>query len=623
MNSYREAFHLVYVNGDNEQEVVVECLEESEGNVRLAVKTVWSDPIRKVTFDLAVPVVTPVPFKGDNGIHGHVIRLPWSTAERFCHPMLVSNVMERIAAEGDPFALKYEEESGFYWINWYGRIRRMAEQTISELMTSQRKPTPQLVHMYFRTRLSNLITPNEERMRTLGWSDGGSVSSGGLPLTDEATILRQMHEVRLGYPDCPGNDLLYELIKMKYLEHVDGMCDITFTGKNHTGREVIRVFDGDPTSHITGRPMPRLALALNPLDAIANPARVHRENRSCQGWLLMESPIEPPLKARGFKMPKPFRDRVTTVITAFIDIPGFNVFAADEQDLIDFGDRVEYGEEISLDGLLVTRTGQEKLKARTTRSEMLTAEEFLSQQEELQELPGFRFEEIANLVEVLADGTPIFNTQYRYWHDVQRRCRYDKVKVLVGGIKGVTRPIRQLYAEMNGELVPIDLVISERTMLSKCANDGFRYPMAANAGLTEIDPAWTQDEIDERIEEGLKERGLPTDGRFPIYASRRVPMLDGKEIDEQQAATLEAWGKRIYHKTVRVLIGHAVVGPVPVVRAQETEFRQSKANQGMSLNCHSRVLGGVEFPHNERTAEQIADIVRFFNTHCDVCMEVS
>jgi hypothetical protein len=369
--------------------------------------------------------------------------------------------------------------------------------------------------------------------------------------------------------------------------------------------------------------MPRLALALNPLDAIANPARVHRENRSCQGWLLIENPIEPPLRAKGVRLPQAFRDRVTTVTTAFIDIPGFNVFAADDQDLIDFGDRVEYGEEISLDGLLVTRTGQEKLKARTTRSEILSAEEFLPQMEELQELPGFRYEEVANLVEVLADGTPIFNYQYRYWHEVQRRCRYDKVKVLVGGIKGVTRPIRQLYAEMAGEMVPIDLVISERTMLSKGANDGFRYPLAAKAGLTEIDPAWTQEEIDERIEQGLMEQGLPSDGRFPIYASRRIPMLDGKEIDEQQALTLEAWGKRVYHKTVRVLIGHAIVGPVPVVRAQETEFRQSKANQGMSLNCHSRVLGGVEFPINERTEEQIADIVRFFNTHCDVCMEVS
>src|SRR5581483_302322 len=218
---------------------------------------------------------------------------------------------------------------------------------------------------------------------------------------------------------------------------------------------------GDPVSFITGRPMPRLLRGMNPLAQIASPARVWRENRSCGGWLVFSEPIEPPIKASGVSLPKPFASRITTLMTAVVDIPGFNVFAATEQDVEDYPGRVKEGEEISLDGLLVTKTGQKKLKAKVTTSELATAEKFLPRMEELQELPGFRFEEDPQEVECLSDGTRVFDYQYRYWWDREVRCRYDKVKCLCGGIKGVTRPINQLYTGIGGEVVPIDMVISE------------------------------------------------------------------------------------------------------------------------------------------------------------------
>jgi hypothetical protein len=624
MQSYTDAFDLTYCDSDGNQEQVVQVLAEQEGEVTLAVRTVWADPIVTVKFDLRVPLVTPVPFTGDEGLRGDKIRLPWSRTSRFCHPLLVSSFAEGIAKDlGSRSAASRRqaltrhryakpEDWEFEWINWYGRINRMTHDVIQTLMESRQAPTTSFVHFQFRRGIANLITPTEDQNRPTSWAENGTNNCSGLPVTDECLILRQMFEVRLGYPDVPNNDQVYEGLKMRYVEFVDSFCDVCWTSKNHTGREVGRIFQEDAKSFITGRPMPRLLRGLNALAQIANPARVWREDRSCAGWLVFDNPIAPPLTPKGVRLPAPFQKRVTTLMTAIIDLPGFNTFEADAQDLADFGDRVKEGEEISLDGLLVTRSGQTRLLAKVVVSEQETAEEFLPHKGELQELPGFQFEEDPSEIDTLQDGTQVFTSLYRYSWDRSVRCGYDKVKCLCGGIKGVTRPVQQMFAEIGGETVQIDMVISERTALSKGARDLFLYPLLAHAGLTEIDPAWTMEELVAMTEEGLEEKGLPQDGRFPIYANRRAYVYSGKELDDETANSLMSMNVMLQTRTKKVLLGWGIVGLLPYVRAQETEHRQSSASQGMSLSTHSRILGGVPPALCEDTQYRVKATTQFF-----------
>lgn len=626
MNSYSKAFDLTYLGPEGEEVQVLQAISEEEGQVTLCLKTPWCDPVEVITFDLTVPIVTPVPFKGDEGMHGHMVRLPRSKTHRWCHPLLVCPFAEDIAVDRKTGAARFRhanpEDWDFQWITWYGRVHRAAQQAVTNLMSSRQQYSTNFVRMHFRKSISSLITPNTDQNRPTGWQENGTNNCSGLPLTDNTLKYRQIYEVRLGYPDVPTNDQLYEAIKMKFVEFVDGMCDVCYTGKNHTGREVSRVFEGDPISFITQRPMPRLLRGLNPLAQIASPARVWREDRSCAGLLVIKNPVEPPITAKGITLPAEFKVRVTTLVTAIVDIPGFNVFAASEAELAEFPDRIKPGEEISLDGLLITKSGQRKMVATVETAEVRTAEEFLPRLEELSELPGFRFEEDPEEIDRLIDGTSVYGCNYRYWYTRELQCRFDKVKCLCGGIKGVTRPIQQLHTEIDGQVVPIDMVISERTALSKGAKDMMLYPILALAGITEIDPTWTLEELIAMAAAGLKEKGLPETGISPIYATKRVPMYKGAELDNETANCLQDMLKiKLEVKTVRVLVGYGIVGPLPFVRAQETEERQSSSSQGFPLNSHGRVLGGVPLTVEDGTSSSIEKISTFFYDYAPLAQE--
>jgi hypothetical protein len=555
-----------------------------------------------------MPLVQAGRFPGDNDIYGYRVQFP-RAAVRFCLPFLDSPTGRFLAETNSIPMFDATTDWEFRWLSYYDQVHETVMAVVHQLINSQRRPSPAVVHSAFRRAINRLVNGGKDE-------DG---KESGFPLTDEAISVRHMYDVRIGYPDVPGNDLLYSMIKYRYLEAVDSICDITWTGKNHTGREVGRVLPDDPRSFITGQPLPRLALSFNPLGAHLNPARAHREGRSCGGWLEIANPVEPPIRCKGIALPKGFRNRVTTLMTAIIDIPGMNVFQADAVTAMEYGgDRVEPGEEISLDGLLVTRSGREKLQAKVRENETKPADEFLPMLPELKEREGFQFEELPTTIETLADGTEVIAYEYRYHYDRPTRCRIDKVKALsLEGIKGVARPIKQLFTEIGGEMLPVDIVVSERTVLSK-GSRGALYPLAALAGIAEIDPAWTWEEICEKVEAGLKEKGLPETGRFPIYTTRRVPVYNGKVLTEEEAAGLEGLGLTIHKRSQRVLVGHAIVGPVVWCRPQEHEFRQSSYKAGVSLNFHSRLLGGVEFIFDEKMAAQIEQIGEFFYDHCEV-----
>lgn len=628
--NYRDAFAAVFSNEATGESVrVVEVVDDSrvdEGMIGLSINAFWVDPPVRVVIDLPVPIVSPVRYSADEGLYGSMVRIPSSRTQHWCHPLLICEFAEDIAKDnkGGParFRNSKSEDWNFTWYSWYDRVNRMVCKVIDTLCNSTQRPTRSFLQMQFRRGISDLITPNDGAIRAGGtWnengSNGGNVCSG-LPITDECLLYRHMYEVKLGYPDVLGSDELYEAIKHKFIESVDSFCDVCWTSKNHFGREVGRVFSGDAIGFSTGKPMPKLGRALNPLMQIAEVKRVWRENRSMSGWLTFENPTTPPLTAKGIKLPDVFVNRITTLVTAIVDIEGMNVYTATEEDTIDFPDRVEEGETIALDGLLITPSGQRKMKAIVSTPEIRAAEDFLNHKEEWETQPGFTYEEDPLQVEVLADGTPVYNYQYRVSWNKPCRCRFDKVKALVGGVKGVTEPIDQLYTEIDGKVVPIDIVVSERTALSKGARDMFLYPLLVHAGVSEVDPTLTIEQLVELATVGLKERNLPIDGRFPIFASKVVPVVNNQEVGEEVADCLEAMGRSTGKKHKKTLVGHSIVGDMPWVRTCEREDRQSSASKGIRLNTHARLLAGLELPTNEATAERVHRIADFYYSYKDI-----
>lgn len=599
MNSYKEAFSL-YLDGEE----VVSLLEEADQRVRLAVRTVWAHTPGRVTFDLFVPKVEAYRYDWDEGLFGHVITMPsprstQARAPRFCHPRLRSAVAEQIATAApwerrDLFRATTEWQ--WRWDNWYCRVWEATYQAILGLTIRQVYPTKAVVNSALQRAISQLVS--------------GAPGQSGLPLTDEALICRQGFEIELAYPDILSDNWLYEQIKLKFLEFVDPFTDVLMTGKNDVGRLVMRVHPEAPRSHVTGRPLTEFARVLNPLIHLANPVRVEREDRSCQ-WLELKEPIPPPLSTPGICLPPAFQRRVTTLNLAVVDLIGKNVHIAGYWEADRF-EGVKLDDEIALDGLITTPSGKRKLVAKSRKSDLLSYDEFMPQLEELKQLPGFRFEEIAELHEIMSDGTPLFTHSYRYWEEVELRFRHDKAKLLVGGVKAVSRDAPQFFVRVKGKLVKVDMIVAEKTVISKGARDLLIYQQAANAGLTVIDPAWSEQELERRILEGLEREGLPLDGRYSLLVEVYEPWIGSRRLDPEMVEGLQMLGGTVEMRSRLVPIGACIFGPVPVVRAEETEYRQSSYGRGVSFNIHARNCVAAELIDLKGTNERMTDLGRFY-----------
>jgi hypothetical protein len=168
----------------------------------------------------------------------------------------------------------------------------------------------------------------------------------------------------------------------------------------------------------------------------------------------------------------------------------------------------------------------------------------------------------------------------------------DKLKLAPGGLKAVTTPIPQLWAQVGRERVEVDLVVAERTVLAKGARDAVLYALAGTAGLEEIDPGWSLEALGREIELGLAMKGLPLDGCCSLFVEEAGESSEGGE------------GGRC--------LGRAVVGPLPVVRAPQTEERQSRCRKGVTFDLHARNLAGISPPRNEAAARTVGEIGAFF-----------
>jgi hypothetical protein len=601
--SFCEAFGVVI----NEDQVL--RLTELDGNTaRVTLTACWLDPAPVLTTELVVPTITAKRFSWDQNIFGAKVQFTRAAA-RFCHPRLRSVVAEAIAVEPgyrDRWRMfNQTTDWQWEWQSYYDVLHELLVKAILELSQSRRRLTPAMARTFLQRAVQRSVNGIPGQKQT------------SLPLTDEMLTLRQQFEVRLMFPDIAADNRLWEMVKLKYLEFLDPRCDIIHTGKNKTGRDVIRFRPDAPKSHVTNHGVSDFALACNPLIVHALPTRVERENRSCQ-WLELVNPIAPPLKSTAVQtIPEAMQKRVTNLTVAFADVLDRNVFVSDETTHQEFG--VEVGEVLALDGLLITPSGQEKLKAkRSVWSQPIDADDWEEQREELQELPGFEEEKLHELVEVLADGTPICTTQYRYRQERELPCRFDKVKLLVGGIKAVCRPIPQLWAQIGGKRVEVDLIVAAQSVISKGAADAILYALAANAGLTEIDPAWDLTELGEKIRKGLVKNGIDPEGVCPIFGEKQVPHSKRGKLNDEMAESLAALGYSARWEWEVQQIGSCIVGPCPAVRAEQTEYQQSSATRGMSCNVHLKLQAGIPFSRDDRTAEQLEALAGFFFEHSQV-----
>jgi hypothetical protein len=593
MKSYDEVFDLMLG-----QDQVILLVEEMPGLVRVVVNTTWADPAQTHTMLLRVPEVKAKRFRWDKGVYGHEIQVP-NGARRFCHPRLRSQIADEIALDGTLDLLTKTANMGFYWENWYDRLREAIVESMVEMSRSQRAPTWSFVCTRLQRAINQLMA--------------GARGKKGLPLTDDAMIVRQMFEVELGYPNCLRDGELFEAIKHRFLVHVDNDCDITFVGKHDVGRHPMRVHPEDPKSYITRRPMTRFAMASWAMSPWANPIRAFREGRALPMCRDLVDPVPPPLRIEGFELPEVLKKKLTTVVAAICDIPDFNVYTADAVTANCFG--VEEGDTSCLDAILVCPSGRRKLLAKETRSRVYTDDQFQAARERLEKIEGFTVDKTEELIEIMENGMPVYEYRYRYSHSRNLPCGRDKLKVQ-GGPKGIGKPIHQLYAQIGEELVPIDIIIAEKTVFAKGVRDMALGMLLPLAGFTVIDPTVSFEDLCRQAEEGLLARGLPPSGRFPIIRKRAVPYSSEGVMDTDTAEGLQSLGARIHWHVYQEVVGEAIVGPLPVARAAETEDRQSSHNTGVAINVEARMLVGVPFPYEERMAQEVGDTASFFMKHC-------
>jgi hypothetical protein len=641
ISSYQEALNMRGSDGAP----ILELLSWTDTERALVrVHTFWSSFVDYVDVTLHLPTVKAIPYAWDAGIHGHLIQFVGPQQEqpkgalRFCHPRLRSTLADQLALEALPTTRSRVGQTplaqwGWRWDNFYGRLfdalveaffgspKDRQEGKAKGLVSSTRRPDTKLCRSYLQRAISQLVN--------------GGPDLSGMPLTDDALLCFQMHEVELGYPAVPGDTLLAETIKLKFIEYLDPFVCVLHTGKSDVGRHVMRVRPGNPLSFVTQQPVPDEVLARNPFGCHANPLRDHREGRAwptCFPYVTQEDG-HPLLQSIGHPRPPILSSRLKGLVVAFINIQGQNVFEPDPTERAELesmgvaAEDLADGEIVSGDALLVTPSGRRKLVAYHTKSEQLTQEEWDERREELALLPGFKHQPIYELTEMLDDTTPIYRIRYRYWYDVPVKMGYDKIKLAAGGIKAVTRPVRQLWTYLpNGERVEVDLVVSEKTGLGKGARDAYLSALAWAAGLKKIHPKWDMATLVHIISCGLRKRGFehwqiedPETGKLPLFCNALTYTdATGKALPPQISQELLDMGFELEKGTLPVQIGSCITGVIGVMRAVETESRQSKAARGVAVDQHGRNMIQLQFPESPEDREAVRSISTFYYDYVGV-----
>jgi hypothetical protein len=212
----------------------------------------------------------------------------------------------------------------------------------------------------------------------------------------------------------------------------------------------------------------RFIWSINPFANLLD-AKRKVEPREIRKGLEFCNPITPPLKTKGSKVPAALAQVITTLNVAVMDLEGLNVFKGSD------------GEYFCFDTLLVTKSGVEKLKIKKL---IFHADEEEQKNRIVQKLQAEGLQvEVEELYE--SDGNGLHHMSF----DIVAIGEIEdigKIKSCVGPIKGVMNVAPFQLFDADGK--EIDIIVPHTTVVKKRALDAVNYMMAANAGLTEIDP---------------------------------------------------------------------------------------------------------------------------------------
>ena len=174
-------------------------------------------------------------------------------------------------------------------------------------------------------------------------------------------------------------------------------------------------------------------------------------------------------------------------------------------------------------------------------------------------------------------------------------------------MKAITKPIPQLFCRVAGELQEVDMVIAADTVTNKGAKDLVLCALAALAEIPEIPPTWDLEKSLAEIKAALMRKGLNTDGVFQVLMSEE-DLFDLSKEQEEVRDYLGYDPSREAQNLELVSVGTGIFGKLQVMRAQETEFRQSSSQNGMSTDIQLSNISGMQMHVDPEVEERIAEI---------------
>lgn len=325
--------------------------------------------------------------------------------------------------------------------------------------------------------------------------------------------------------------------------------DICTTSKNKPGTIVTKPWKMG---------VPRFIWAVNPF-ANEMDAKRKVEPREIRKALEFVNPIAPPLRTKGAKLPEVLGKVVTTLNVAVINLDELNSWIGTD------------GKRFCFDTLLVTASGIEKLQLKKL---IFHADDAEGKAHIIQKLKNEGFDKIEVEETLESTGGGLHHVSYDIVAMKKEGIEdIGKIKACVGPIKGVMNPVPFKLFTKDG--VEIDLIVPHDTIVRKRAVGAVNYMMAANAGMTEIDPD-NQPELE--------------------VVKQTIVLEDGTEL------------------------GEFITGPLPFFRPVQTgrstaDIRMGE--HGIKVHTHTMIMaGGVDFHNTPHWVKE--DFAQIVNTRKEV-----
>jgi hypothetical protein len=488
--------------------------EDGTIEVGLRLIPVWLNNAVCQTFSVFVPKIDKV--VGTETTNHRLLRLPGMSPRMFCpiFQMVDDNVVE--------IGIK----------TWFAGVMKSAIESFA-------KRKGRITQEKLQEHMDRLVRKAVRDLVSIDQDNEGNITDAGA----RETMIR-MFEWRVAVEDDGSISGRWDRLE-EILNKLNGMgYDICTTSKNKPGTIVTKAWM---------KGIPRFLWAVNPFAADLDMKR-RVEIREIRKALELAYPIEPIINTKGCKVPVALQNCLTMLNVAAIDLKGWNVFEGSD------------GKDFCFDTLLVTDSGVNKLAIKKLGFKASDWEEAARIVDKLLH-DGFTHEQIKveEVPEDMGDGLGIITYDIVAMGPV---TDIGKIKAAVGPIKGVMNPVpfKMFSVDAEGNKTEIDLIVPHSTIVNKRAMDAVKYMMAANAGITEIDP----------------------DNEQAIEVVRTMVVLeDGTEI------------------------GECITGPLPFFRPVQTGRATADlrtGENGVKVSYHAMIM--AKRVENDR----VVDRIRFHNT---------